>query len=707
MADEQTPPEPHPELRKARRGGVRMVTQLLSRPDNELVFQAIGALEEMLSTTEPDESFAGMDGYNLTIDIAKNPSSDANLKTKALTLLGNLPSPSKMDVDNEKLKELVNMVVSEKDDASRIAVATTLARLSVYEDWKTGLTLRGDILNTVIDQIKASPNTHYYHLHILAALSDLDEVSALSPEDAAVISEAFSSCPEEVRETLLGPLSKLLGKLGKKIPLNSVGPIIAKFLYSTKPETQAHASKILEILSEYDRRTVAGLMGEITGLLTKPGFESVGLSLLRKFSISSAMTVAMVEKGVIKSLLSVLGSSDVTNEIKEEARSILKRIVEEPENKVKIVSEGQLTDILNSLDKESGEEILSALSFESFCERGNLPISIAKMLLDSGADPSINDNISIAYAAANGSLELVNLLLQDPRVNPAANNNAAIRRAAAKGHAEIVEILLKDPRVDPSASGNSSIISACESGHVDVFGLLIGDTRIDVQLTVLAVAAIKGGSLKILQELIKMSSFADELQSTGTDILAEAIQWHRRDMVELMLITDPIQGIIDPSAHDNQAIQWASRNGFAEIVDLLLYDSRVDPTANDNNSIKQAVFNNHKEVLELLLKDRRCDPSVDENLILRHACKNGFGEIVRLLLDDPSVDPSAQENFAIRIAAKNGYETIVDDLLAHDLVDPSDVNNEAIINAVTEGQTNIVRMLCLDRRVDPSARYCA
>ena len=69
------------------------------------------------------------------------------------------------------------------------------------------------------------------------------------------------------------------------------------------------------------------------------------------------------------------------------------------------------------------------------------------------------------------------------------------------------------------------------------------------------------------------------------------------------LLNDPR---VDPTAHDNFAIKYASGYasgyGQTEIVRLLLNDPRVDPSANDNDAIKLASEHGHTEIVKLLKK---------------------------------------------------------------------------------------------------------
>ena len=74
-------------------------------------------------------------------------------------------------------------------------------------------------------------------------------------------------------------------------------------------------------------------------------------------------------------------------------------------------------------------------------------------------------------------------------------------------------------------------------------------------------------------------------------------------MVRLLLADPRVR--LAPSADDNEAIRWASGNGHADVVRLLLADSRVDPNARDNEAIRCASQYGHADVVRLLLADPR------------------------------------------------------------------------------------------------------
>ncbi len=73
-------------------------------------------------------------------------------------------------------------------------------------------------------------------------------------------------------------------------------------------------------------------------------------------------------------------------------------------------------------------------------------IDIVKFLLQSGMDPSYDNNLILCSAAENGHTEVVKILLADKRVNPFDRVNGAMYSAIVNGHEDIVHIFMLDPR---------------------------------------------------------------------------------------------------------------------------------------------------------------------------------------------------------------------------------------------------------------------
>ena len=79
-------------------------------------------------------------------------------------------------------------------------------------------------------------------------------------------------------------------------------------------------------------------------------------------------------------------------------------------------------------------------------DKKNIDIFI-KLITHPNFDITINNNWAIRYAAENGIVELVELLLQNPKVNPADLNNFAITYSDINEHTEVTRLLWKNTKV--------------------------------------------------------------------------------------------------------------------------------------------------------------------------------------------------------------------------------------------------------------------
>ena len=104
---------------------------------------------------------------------------------------------------------------------------------------------------------------------------------------------------------------------------------------------------------------------------------------------------------------------------------------------------------------------------------------------------------------------------------------------------------------------------------------------------------------------------------------------------------------VDPSAHDQLALRWASRHGHTAMVVWLLRDARVDPRAREQEALRDACEYGHHDVVERLLDDERADPSAWNQCAVRWASRNGHASVVQRLLRDPRVDPSVYHQGAL------------------------------------------------------------
>jgi ankyrin repeat protein len=124
----------------------------------------------------------------------------------------------------------------------------------------------------------------------------------------------------------------------------------------------------------------------------------------------------------------------------------------------------------------------------------------------------------------------------------------------------------------------------------------------------------------------------------------------------------------------NQACRKGDIKGVKELL-----EQGVDPSDDNNFAIQEASWYGHADVVSLLLQDSRVDPTYYGNWALRMACKYGYINVVKVLLQDQRVDPADYDNDAIKLACRFGLIEVVEALLQDGRVDPT-IDNEWAIN---------------------------
>ena len=156
------------------------------------------------------------------------------------------------------------------------------------------------------------------------------------------------------------------------------------------------------------------------------------------------------------------------------------------------------------------------------CEHGYIGM-VKKLLADPRIPPQVDvERCALSAAVRCGSLELVQLLLQDDRIRPGAFRSEALAQAATHGHAEIVKVLLECPEVNEqdafggddddylNCGGSFGVVNvlfrsgqlqpqrlfrhACEEGILEFVQLILGHTFVAPTPTPTPAAAHAGHS---------------------------------------------------------------------------------------------------------------------------------------------------------------------------------------------------------------------
>ena len=102
-------------------------------------------------------------------------------------------------------------------------------------------------------------------------------------------------------------------------------------------------------------------------------------------------------------------------------------------------------------------------------KKEKITAKVIKRLIDEGADPKVEGNWPLRWAAKNGHLEIVKVLL--PYSDPKAFDNFALRWAARNGYIDIVKLLL--PLSDVKTFDSEALRWAVLNKHLEIVKLLI------------------------------------------------------------------------------------------------------------------------------------------------------------------------------------------------------------------------------------------
>lgn len=133
--------------------------------------------------------------------------------------------------------------------------------------------------------------------------------------------------------------------------------------------------------------------------------------------------------------------------------------------------------ILHNFNYFNTEDYMSAL-FIQVSVNGTVEM-VDWLLQDPRVDPCFKENLALWCAVKYNTVEVVDRLLKHPKINPSDKQNIALRSASVDGNAAMVRLLIHGSRVDPSDCDNNAIQLASQHGHIEVVKLLLHDTRVD------------------------------------------------------------------------------------------------------------------------------------------------------------------------------------------------------------------------------------
>lgn len=175
-------------------------------------------------------------------------------------------------------------------------------------------------------------------------------------------------------------------------------------------------------------------------------------------------------------------------------------------------------------------------------------------------------NYPILFAAKNGHLNIVKMLMADKRVELGGAFDSAI----LNGHIEIVRLLMTDKRTHPEEAKNAAIRNAAAHGHLDIVKLLVADERVNAG-------------------------------DKDNNALHQAIEYGNPDVVRFLLL----QPKVDPADLNNRAVRRSAERVFE--TSALYNRAKYGPHYIGHPGLEE-IHGRHVEILKILLADKRVDP---------------------------------------------------------------------------------------------------
>ena len=300
------------------------------------------------------------------------------------------------------------------------------------------------------------------------------------------------------------------------------------------------------------------------------------------------------------------------------------------------------------LDWKHPEGGYSALSYASAAGY----VTIAQMLLESGADPENGDPASgqtpLIRASLGGHEDMVKLLLMVGKVNVDATDAAdrtALSWAAQYGHEAAVKVLIENGMASvhtPDSRGRTPLSWAAQTGMIHVMTLLImHGTEVDREdtsgRTELSWAA-QSWSTDALELLLDGGHRGvNAVDSSGRSPLSRAAQSGCALMVKLLL-----ENSADPTGKDNSgrtALSWATESWFPDVYEALFEadpDTLDTPDHFKQSPLSWAAQSGNSAAVRFLLRNGAERTVRDDfgQTPLSWAQTRGHQSVVRLLQDE-------------------------------------------------------------------------
>lgn len=322
-----------------------------------------------------------------------------------------------------------------------------------------------------------------------------------------------------------------------------------------------------------------------------------------------------------------------------------------------------------------------------------------KLLIEQGADVSINDFYVLTWNCENNHLDTVKYLFSIGICVSIDRISRTLSTTAMKGHLDIIRYLVEQGS-NINSNDNSALKYSSEFGHLAVVQYLVTNGA-DVQANnnYALRLACQNGHMDVVQYLVESS--ANVNANNGEALISSAEKGHT-DIVRYLLKNGA------GSKNDNWFMRWFGQyDSIHGFLSKIKSDDRLTGTNTDSKKILDEISRNPEQIISGLLSHKLATINGKSNPIkeflekeskttsldyaLKASCSKGHFDIVKLLIES-GANIHINDDYPLRISSKENYVDIVK-LLIKSGANIHAGKNESLLHNAINGNLDIVKSL--------------
>ena len=331
---------------------------------------------------------------------------------------------------------------------------------------------------------------------------------------------------------------------------------------------------------------------------------------------------------------------------------------------------------------------------------------------------------SLHYAAAGGSLAVIDYLITELDYDCTPNNDGALplHIACHHGHLNVAKYFITEQNCDPNCRGQHGwtlLHNASQCGYMNIIQYLITELGCDPTIPnsngalPLHIACLNGHLNTTKYFITEQNCDPNFLGQHGCTLLHYASQGGHMNIIQYLITKLGCHPIITNSNGD-LPLHIACRTGHFNATKYFITEQNCDPNIRGQHGwtlLHYASEGGHMNIIHSLFTELGCDPTITNSngaLPLHIACRNGHLNATKYFITEQKCDPNCQDRYGwtlLHYASKGGHMNIIQYLITELCCDPTIPNNDGALPlhiACLTGHFDITKYFITEQNCDPN-----